>query len=581
MSTHTFSRSTAGSETFTVPSGVWYVQSCTLLGGGGGGGGGSGGAGGGGGGSAFPYIVKPNVILQGGNTISCIVGAGGTGGAGASNGNDGEATTATFPGGGGTFTSSYGGGGRSGSNGGDGGTGGNGGLDGDSTYGLIGGAAGANDNTGFGGGAGGTSGTPNGTSATSGGAGGGGAYGSGTNTGGSGDEGSISIVLLNVDILDTAKPFVLLANTITGGGSVSVSGDVGAVTANAITSGSVVSPGVLHTLNDTATQNAITDAQSAYTYLQGLDYDYDWSGDTLGGIHPTVTPGVYRFVGDCRVGGLPPVSLTFDGPGLYVIQAVKSDPSAADGRFIFDDNAAISFTNGAIPDAVYVVAENGIVLGASTSASQNMISRTDISSAPTGVLALTGRLLAPWGTLNIDGTQVTPPNPYCYGKGSKVRTIHGYIEIEKLKVGDEVITYGNLKDGNVINPGVIEIKKIAFIGKRVFTNLTEASYPLIFNKHSLGENRPFENLTISPNHGILQHGYLAVASSFVNDTTIVKDRRSFIEYYAVQFEEHCVMDVNGVLSESLLHGREVFEPVNVPVEHTSLIDTASISVPTF
>ncbi len=552
-----------------------------MIGGGGGGGGGSGGAGGGGGGSAFPYIVKPNVILQGGNTVSCIVGAGGAGGAGASNGSNGEATTATFPSGGGTFTSGYGGGGNSGSNGGDGGAGGNGGLDGDSTFGLVGGAAGANDSTGFGGGAGGTVSSVNGAAATGAGAGGGGAYGSGTNTGGAGDEGSITIVLLNVDILADAKPFVLLADTIAGGGSVSVSGDVGAVTANAITSGSVVSPGVLHSLNDAATQAAITDAQAAYTYLQGLDYDYDWSGDTLGGTHPTVTPGVYRFVGDCRVGGLPPVSLTFDGPGLYVIQAVKSAPSASDGRFIFDDNAVISFTNGAIPDAVYVVAENGIILGASTSASQNMISRVDINSSPTGVLALTGRLLAPWGTLTIDGTQVTPPNPYCYGKGSKVRTIDGYVEIEKLKVGDEIITYGNLKDGNVINPGTIEIKKISFVGKRVFTNLTEASYPLKFSKNSLGENRPCEDLTISPNHGILQHGYLAVASSFVNGTTIVKDKRSFIEYYAVQFKEHCVMDVNGVLSESLLHGREVFEPINVPVAQSNNIDTASISVPTF
>ena len=557
------------------------MQSCTMIGGGGGGGGGSGGSGGGGGGSAFPYVVKPTVILQGGNTISCIVGGGGAGGVGASNGSNGEATTATFPSGGGTFTSGFGGGGNSGANGGDGGAGGNGGNDGVSTFGLVNGGDGGNDSTGFGGGAGGTVSSVNGASATSAGAGGGGAYGTGTNTGGAGDEGSISIVLLNVDILDSAKPFVLLANSITGGGSVSVSGDVGAVTANAITSGSVVSPGVLHPLNDTATQNAIIDAQAAYTYLQGLSYDYDWSGDTLGGTHPTVTPGVYRFNGDCRVGGLPPVSLTFDGPGLYVIQVLKSGPSAPDGRFIFDDNAAISFINGAIPDAVYVVAENGVVLGASTSASQNMISRVDISSAPTGVLALTGRLLAPWGVLNIEGTQVTPPNPYCYGKGSKVRTIHGYIEIEKLKVGDEVITYGNLKDGNVVNPGTIEIKKIAFIGRRVFTNLTEASYPLIFSKGSLGENKPFEDLTISPNHGILQHGYLAVASSFVNDTTITKNRRSFIEYYAIKFEEHCVMDVNGVLSESLLHGREVFEPINVPAENTASVDLPTTLVPTF
>lgn len=121
---------TAGSDTFVVPTGITSITVKTWGGGGGGGGGGNsqaGGAGGGGGYTVSTIAVTP------GETLTVYVGGGGSGGAFSSGGND-----AGGGGGGGGYTSIYrsstalavtaggggGGGGRQARAGGDGGAGG-------------------------------------------------------------------------------------------------------------------------------------------------------------------------------------------------------------------------------------------------------------------------------------------------------------------------------------------------------------------------------------------------------------------------------------------------------------------------
>lgn len=135
--------------------------------------------------------------------------------------------------------------------------------------------------------------------------------------------------------------------------------------------------------------------------------------------------------------------------------------------------------------------------------------------------------------------------PVCFLRGTKVKTSKGYVAIETLAIGDLVIT----------DQGPSRVK---FLSMTTHDSLTipAEDLPVLIKKDALGASQPSEDLLVSPGHGVLIQNTLVHASALVNGTTIVQTERSDwgslapITYYNVEFEEHRLINVQGVVAES-------------------------------
>lgn len=352
-----------------------------------------------------------------------------------------------------------------------------------------------------------------------------------------------------------------------------VEGDVGATTSITVDGTSIIaSPGVQHSINDTDTQNAITDINSVYADLISRTPDVDITGETLGGTIPSITPGVYRATNASvffrGTGG--PATFTFDAPSItdkFIIQVLN-------GNALFDDDITISFLNFARPENVYLVCEGSIEIRNVPSCSMSMISQGNIIGHPSGSIFAYSRMFAPTGTVSFWYSTLGLPSAFCYAKGTLIRTVFGYVPIEELKEGDEILTYGQLRKCNQIDHPA-QFKKVKFVGKLWVQIFSPVTMPVTFKKGSLGPNMPFEDLTVSPNHAIVKDGKMIAAHHFVNGETIIRHKCTEMDYYVVQSDDHYVIDANGVKSETLNGNKNTFEPV-IPASRTQTIIPSAI-----
>ena len=373
---------------------------------------------------------------------------------------------------------------------------------------------------------------------------------------------------------NTAK-FAIIGNTVSVANYSRIEGDVGAATSLTVDGTSVVpSPAVQHTVNDTDTQNAITDINAVYADLISRPFDVDITGETLGGSIPSITPGVYRATNATLFfrGNGGPATFTFDAPSTsdkFIIQVLAGGSAA--GTVTFDEDISIRYSNLARPENVYLVCQGDITIRNVPSCSMSMISRGNITGHPNGSINAFSRLFAPLGTVSIRYGTIALPSAFCYAKGTLIRTVFGYIPIEELKEGDEILTLGRLRKGIQDNyPS--QYKKVKFVGKLWVQVFSPVTMPVTFKKDSLGPNMPFEDMTVSPNHAIVKDGKTVAAHHFVNGTTVVRHECTEMEYYVVQCDDHYVIDANGVKSETLNGNRDTFEPVNVDtVKNTSTV----------
>lgn len=554
--TQTFS--TPGSGSYTVPSGNWYVVSCYIAGGGGGGGGGSDGYGGGGGGqSAFVLKNACSKLLTGGDTISYTIGSGGAAGSAGNPGLDGTASSVSFSGT--SFSTGYGVGGTAASAGG----GGTGGASTDT--GAPGGDAGFSDVGGDGGGgAAGGSGSDGTVGIAPGGGGGGGADGF---AGGAGADGRVTFILLAADVLGTrVTPFIACAGTnLNIQTSTLVEGDVGAGSSISITDPSVVH-GTIHTVNDVATQNALTDIASVYTLLSGLPAISDFTGFALGADagapNPdlrSLPPGVYSWSGAAQVIN----NFTLNGAGIYIFKV--ADGGGIPGTFRVENGSKILLSSGATIDNVYFVTQSGIDVRSSDSALGNFVTAGNITANPVGALFMYGRLLSSAGSVTIGRLEGRLPTAFCYAKGTGILTERGYVAIDEIQKDDKVVTKGSFDASGKVIFSENTLKRVTFIGKFVIPNVTQRTAPVCFTTGSIGENVPSKDLIVSPNHSIIFNGNRVSAEWFVNGTSVYRmSDVKLMEYYVIELEDHSVIDANGALSESMLGDSSAFISIHEP-----------------
>jgi hypothetical protein len=137
-----------------------------------------------------------------------------------------------------------------------------------------------------------------------------------------------------------------------------------------------------------------------------------------------------------------------------------------------------------------------------------------------------------------------PSTIVCFAKGSLIAAQSGSVAVEKLKVGDKVLTVTG------------QYETIKWVGhRRVNCNKhsrpTEA-WPVRVSKDAFGAGMPNQDLYLSPAHSVYVYGHLVPIIHLVNDVTIVQEERPTVIYYHIELDHHSVIYAQGLPSETFL-----------------------------
>lgn len=138
-------------------------------------------------------------------------------------------------------------------------------------------------------------------------------------------------------------------------------------------------------------------------------------------------------------------------------------------------------------------------------------------------------------------------------KGTNILTTNGYIPIEYLKIGDNIITKGSIINGHEVILSSENLKSVIWIGSFKAPNLNKTTFPVCFKKGSLSFNEPHKDLWVSPGHRMIIRGKMIMAIDLVNGENIFQDTGMVdIEYYHLELPEHSVIIAENILVESYL-----------------------------
>jgi hypothetical protein len=134
----------------------------------------------------------------------------------------------------------------------------------------------------------------------------------------------------------------------------------------------------------------------------------------------------------------------------------------------------------------------------------------------------------------------------CFHEDTRVMTARGEVAVKDLAIGDMVVTaHGR---GPVLQP-------VVWIGKRR-VNLARhpnraVAEPILIRAGALGENVPFRDLRVSPEHALFVEGRLVPAGLLVNGTSIVREPWwRVVTWYHVELPEHGLLMAEGAPAES-------------------------------
>jgi hypothetical protein len=162
----------------------------------------------------------------------------------------------------------------------------------------------------------------------------------------------------------------------------------------------------------------------------------------------------------------------------------------------------------------------------------------------------------------------------CYCPGTLIRMTCGQKRVEKLKIGDEVMTASGVA------------RPIKWIGKRSYAGRfvmgRKDILPVCIKAGALADNVPRRDLWISPNHAMFFEdnldGVLIEAKDLINGVSIVQaEHVDSVEYFHVELESHDVIVAEGALSETFVDDDDRFMFHNAD-EYRVLYPTAAAAV---
>ncbi len=146
---------------------------------------------------------------------------------------------------------------------------------------------------------------------------------------------------------------------------------------------------------------------------------------------------------------------------------------------------------------------------------------------------------------NID-TVTTAGGVPCYLEGTRIMTARGEVAVEDLAIGDLVVTaHGK---GAVLQPVVWVGKRRIDLARHPNRSVAE---PILIRAGALGENVPFRDLRVSPEHAIFVDGRLVPAGLLVNGTSILREPWwQAVTWYHVELPAHGLLLAEGAPAES-------------------------------
>ncbi len=319
------------------------------------------------------------------------------------------------------------------------------------------------------------------------------------------------------------------AGTLTVGSGAEVSATSATIVATAGSSGTVIlSGGTLDTTN-----GIVLDSGGMLTGAGTVD------GGIAGGGAINAT-GTLVFNGAIGSAGV----FTIGAAGDAVFGAGVADTeilfTASTGRI--DINAPGSFTalvNGFTQgDTIHAAGAATISYTGGSS-----IELFDGTGNEIGTIAL-AETYASGAFLDNSGT-ITLTEAPCFLAGTRLATTAGEIAVERLRIGDRVLTASGAA------------RPIKWIGQRAydgrFIRGNRDVLPIRIRAGALGENLPHRDLFVSPHHAMFIDGVLIPAEQLVNGVSIVQAPAvASVAYFHIELETHDVLLAEGAAAESFL-----------------------------
>ncbi len=136
----------------------------------------------------------------------------------------------------------------------------------------------------------------------------------------------------------------------------------------------------------------------------------------------------------------------------------------------------------------------------------------------------------------------SPPFELCFLSTTQIRTPLGEVPVERLSVGDDVLTLRG-PTRRIIWIG--EGRVLATRGRR------NAATPVIVRKGALADNVPHRNLRVTKGHSLYIDDVLIPVEFLVNHCSILwDDHAQEVKLYHIELDTHDVLLANGAAAES-------------------------------
>jgi hypothetical protein len=313
--------------------------------------------------------------------------------------------------------------------------------------------------------------------------------------------------------------------------------------------------GTMNEPDDTSNEAAVTNQEVAiYDTIRATGNTNPIMMEQIGGYSSTVDGGLTA----ASYAGM--TNIIWDTHYYGWISDYSTHPTtvAADLAAQIANAQSITSANGVVP---VIVGEYGICTSGSGAADPNgtqVVSAVEASgygSLAWAWSAGTDALVSSGGTLTAYGTQVAQfiATPYtarstptstalCFCTGTAISTSAGDIPVEKLAVGDLVLTCtGQVRPIVWIGVGRVMVTR----GRR------SAATPVIVRKGALADNIPYRDLRVTKGHSLYLDRVLIPVEFLVNHRSIIWDDHAQEEkLYHVELANHDVLLANGAPAES-------------------------------
>ena len=149
----------------------------------------------------------------------------------------------------------------------------------------------------------------------------------------------------------------------------------------------------------------------------------------------------------------------------------------------------------------------------------------------------------------------------CFVSGTRIRTEHGEVAVEHLRVGDMVPV---VRAGGTLPIIWIGHRRLRIDGHPRPLDM----YPVRVSAGAFADFVPMRDLWLSPEHAVFLHGVLVPVGLLVNDSSIVQVPCSEVTYWHVELASHDLMLCEGAWTESYLDmgNRSAFEENDGPMQ---------------